>query len=100
MFLSFMPNLLDLLEHRIRVDGDRLRHIERLVDPYQLVCEFEHVVAKRNDDELTVAGHAGIESFFTCCTVWIPASAAQHSFALVADPFFDVLTYDGNVFVV
>ena len=60
LLLSFpyLLDLLDLLEHCIRIDRDRLRHVERLVDSYQLVCELEHVVAERDDDELTVASHA------------------------------------------
>lgn len=36
----------------LRVDNDRLRAVQRLVDANQAICEFEHRVTKRNDHKL------------------------------------------------
>lgn len=36
------------------VDGNTLRGISRLVYPNQPICEFEHIVSERDDNELCV----------------------------------------------
>lgn len=38
------------------LDGDTLGHMVDLVDAHEPLSEFEHVVAKRDDDELRVFG--------------------------------------------
>lgn len=36
------------------VDGHRFCAVVSLIDPYQPICQFKHVVSQRNDDELGV----------------------------------------------
>ena len=40
----------------VRVDGDTLGTVIRLVDPDQAVCQLKHVVTQTYDDKLCILG--------------------------------------------